>query len=95
MSDWMTVLNMLFNYQSREITMAYPTHNIRIQLFLAQWLVALCRLLLFWWCALRKWLLKCFALQAVSEHLQPPPRPAFLPWMRGVSRRVVFYRGTH
>jgi putative transposase len=85
----------LFNYESREITMAYPTHNIRIALFLAQWLRSLLIVLRRFWFSQLSWLLKCFALQAVSELLQPPPRPAFLPWMRGVSRRVMLYRGAH
>jgi putative transposase len=72
--------------------MTYPPHNIRIRLFLVKWLGSLLRLLRRWWRALRRWFSKCFDLHAA---LEPPPRPAFIPWMRGVSRRAVFCRCTH
>jgi putative transposase len=72
--------------------MTYPPHNIQIRLFLAKWLGSLLRLLRRWWRALRRWFSRCCDLPAATE---PPPRPAFIPWMRGVSRRAVFCRATH
>jgi putative transposase len=83
---------MLFNYESFEMTITYPPHNIRIRLFLVKWLEALFIVLRRWWRSLRRWFSRCCDLPAATE---PPPRPAFIPWMRGVSRRAVFCRATH
>jgi putative transposase len=70
----------------------HPSHNIRVWLFWAKWLVSLYCLLLRCGSALRRWFLSSSALQASPN---PPSRPAYTPWLRSVSCRADLSKPVH